>query len=110
MMDKFRTIYITQPIHDFAALANYCQNIRFLLPGNEDDLQTVLSICKEALADFDAQRDALVIVGKSNFSFLTGIAVHTLISSFPSSSIRLGVYLLTPSGSKDYRWDEVNIK
>lgn len=110
-MTKYRTIYVTQPAHDYSLLAKYCKQVKFMMTGKEDNLQRALEVCLDSLKDFQPDKDAIVVVGKVNGAFLAGIAMQKL---FPSGiTFDMGVYIDVGASSsdtlKDYRWEQVYV-
>lgn len=96
---RFRHIYIVQPTHDFSALVPMAQELRFLTTGYEpiDNLSNVIA---KALETFDPEHDALVSVGRSNATLITGLMLGI---KFPDDHIWIGVY--SPNKSKEgYKW------
>lgn len=73
--DKFRRAFVVQPVHDFSALKNYAQDIRFLSTGYED-IENLEESVDDALANFDQDDDVIIPAGRVITCFIIGFILQ----------------------------------
>ncbi len=110
MSKQYNTIFVTQPAHDYSALAKYCNQVKFIQSGKEKTLQEAYQACIERLSEFNPKTDAIVVVGKVNGAFLAGMALAQIFQA--DFEFDMGVYIDVGGNAapaKDYRWEKVHV-
>lgn len=88
-MNKFRRIFVVQPVHDFSPLGNNTEEMIFLTTGKEETSSLYRRIRTLIQESFDPSVDAVVPAGKSVACLITGNVLGTL---FPGIPIIMGVF------------------
>jgi len=104
---KYRTIFICQPAYNFSSLASVCDGMTFLVTGSEVSLEQTLKACRSNLTGFDPEKDALLMVGKVNISFIVGVVLRELVPA--DKTITMGIYIKPKDRESYYRWESVTL-
>lgn len=102
----FRSVYVGQPGHDFSALLQHTDQIKYLTSGWER-LEHIPDAIRTALEEFDPDQDAVVAVGRANATMLLGVELRSM---FPGEEITLGVYRSKVVDQEEYQWVSVKME
>lgn len=104
---KYRTIYISQPTYNFGDLTSLCDKMVFLLTGSEINLGQSLEACKNNLKGFDPEKDAVLMSGKVNNTFLAGVVISGYLH--PGDTLNIGIYIRPQDKPSYYKWEQVHV-
>ena len=95
---------VVQPVgHDFSAVLEFCEEIKFLTTGYEtfDKLEQVIRKNLEEL-EFDPKQDVIIPVGSVNANLLAGIVLEKIRRETGNPYLSLAVY-------KDKQYDVITL-
>lgn len=90
---EFNTAYVVQPVgHSFAALLDYCEEVKFITTGYHSSYAQLVSQVQEALQDYDAEKDILVPVGNVTTNLIVGMQIMQCLQNSPSKFFNIAYY------------------
>lgn len=103
---QFRTAYAFKIGVDYSTLKPFCEDIRVVIDGLVENNDIVRAKLELALADYDSDKDVIVVVGRAIDNLLVGmiIAQKVLQKPYARQSFAIAVYY-----GYSYRFYEVSL-
>lgn len=91
---QFRRAYAFKAGADYSTLKPFCEDIIVAIDGMVDNTDVVRAKLELSLADYDSDRDVIVVVGRAIDNLLVGLAVAEKVSHKPAArqSFAIAVY------------------